>query len=79
MKSGGNRTFNKKGRPSLLSELLLKKTKDVIVGSHSVGTVISRRMKITTGTGAVKANNPGKVFASLRSKLCSFFLFPVHN
>ena len=43
--------------------------KDVIVGSRLAGTVISRRMVIPIGTGAVKANNPGKAFASLRSKL----------
>ena len=68
-KSGDNQTFNKRGGPNLLFETLLKKTKDVIVGSHLAGTVISRRLVITIGTRVVKANDPGKAFATLRSKL----------
>ena len=68
-KSGDNQTFSKKGGPNLLFETLFKKTKDVIVGSHLAGTVISRRMEITIGTTVVKANDPGKAFATLRSKL----------
>jgi len=57
--------FRKKGRPNLLSETLLLKTKDVIVGSRLAGTVISRRMVIAIGTGVVKANDPGKKFVPL--------------
>ena len=36
-------------------------------------------MVIGIGTGVVKTNDPGKAFASLRSKLWSFFQFLVHN
>ena len=74
-KSVDNQTFNKKGQRNLLSETLLKKTKNVIFGSRLAGTVISRRMVIPIGTGVIKANDPGKP-ASLRSKaLIVFFLF----
>ena len=68
-KSGDNQTFNKKGPSKLLSETLLKRTKDAIVGSHLAGTLISRRMVIAIITGVAKANDPGKAFASLRSQL----------
>ena len=68
-KSGDSQAFNKKGRVSLLCETLLKKTKDVIVGSQHAGTVISKRVVITIGAKVVKANDPGKAFASLRLKL----------
>ena len=49
------------GRPNLLSEGLLKITKDVIIGSRLAGTVISRRMVIVIGTGVVKTNHPGTI------------------
>ena len=42
-------------------EELLKSTKDVIIGSHLAGTVISRRMVIAIGTGVVKANDSGTI------------------
>ena len=71
--SGNNKTLNKKDRPSLLSEALLKKTKDVIISLCLAGTVISRRLVITIGTRVVKANDPGKSFASLILKPLSFF------
>ena len=35
---------------------MLKKIKDVIIGSSLAGTVISRKMLVANGTGAVKAN-----------------------
>ena len=56
-----NQTFNKKGRPNLLSETLLKKTKDVIVGSRLAAIEISRKMIIAIGTAVVKANGPVKL------------------
>ena len=37
---------------------MLKKIKDVIIGSRLVGTVISREMVVAVGTGVVKANEP---------------------
>lgn len=39
------------GRPNLLDDHLLKKTKDIIIGTRNAGTVISRRMVIAIGTG----------------------------
>ena len=68
-KSGDNQTFNKKGQPNLLSERLVKTTKHVIFGSQLAGTVISRSTVIVIGIEVVKADNPGKAFATLRSKL----------
>ena len=59
-----NQTFYRKGRINHLSEILLKKTKGVIVGSRLAGTVISRRMVIAIETAVVKANDPGQAFAS---------------
>ena len=48
----------KLARPNLLSESLMKKTKEIIVGTCLAGTVISRRMIIAIGTAVVKANEP---------------------
>ena len=53
--------LKKIGRPNLFSEELLKKTKDVIIGSRLAGTLISRRMVIVIGTGVVKTNHPGTI------------------
>ena len=39
------------GRPNLLSDDLLKKTKDIIIGTRNAGTVISRRMVRAIETG----------------------------
>ena len=41
-----------------MSNELLKKTKDIVIGTRQAGTVISRRMVIAIGTGVVKANEP---------------------
>ena len=38
-------------RPNLLSDDLLKKIKDIIIGTRNAGTVISRRMVTAIGTG----------------------------
>ena len=57
--NGNSQNLKKTGRSILLSEELLKRTKDVITGSHLAGTVISRRIAIAIGAGVVKANNPG--------------------
>ena len=46
------------GRPNVLSNELLKKTKDIVIGTRQASTVISRRMVIAIGTGVVKANEP---------------------
>ena len=59
--NGNSQNLKKIGRPNLLSQELLKRTKDVIIGSRLAGTVISRRMVIAIGTGVVKANDPGTI------------------
>ena len=46
-----NSLAKRSGRPNLLSDDLLKKTKDIIIGTCNAGTVISRRMVIAIGTG----------------------------
>ena len=53
--NGNSQNLKKIGRPNLLSEELLKRTKNVIIGSRLAGTAISRRMVIAIGTGVVKA------------------------
>ena len=56
-----SQNLKKIGRPNLLPEELLKRTKNVIIGSHLASTVISRRMVIAIGIGVVKLNNPGTI------------------
>ena len=46
-----NSLAKRSGRPNLFSDDLLKKTKDVIIGTRNAGTVISRRMVIAIGRG----------------------------
>ena len=53
-----NPTFKKTGRPSLLDETLLKKVKDIAVGTRAAGGVINRRQILNIAKGAVRANNP---------------------
>ena len=55
------KNLKKIGRPNLLSEELLKRTKDVIIGSRLAGTVVSKRMVIAIGTGVIKADDPGTI------------------
>ena len=57
-KNGNETVLKSIGRPNLLSDILLKKTKDIIIGTRLAGTVISRRMVMAIGTGVVKANDP---------------------
>ena len=59
--NGNSQNLKKISRPNLLSEELLKRAKDVIIGSRLAGTVISRKMVIGNGTGVVKANDPSTV------------------
>ena len=65
--NGNSQNLKKIGRPNLLSEELLKRTKDVIVGLGLAGTTISRRTVIAIGAGVVKANDspPPSVFKYL--------------
>ena len=46
-----NSLAKRSSRPNLLSDDLLKKTKDIIIGTRNAGTVISRKMVIAIGTG----------------------------
>ena len=55
--NGNSQNLKKIGRLNLLPEELLKRTEDVIIGSHLAGTVISRRMVIAIGTGVVESND----------------------
>ena len=48
--NGNSENLKKIGRPNLLSEEFLKRTKDVIIGSSLVGTVILSRMILAIGT-----------------------------
>ena len=57
-KNGNETVLKSIGRPNLLSDILLKKTKNIIIGTRLAGTVISRRMVMAIGTGVVKANDP---------------------
>ena len=59
--NGNSQNLKKIGRPNLFSEKLLKRTKDIIIGSRLAGTFISRSMVIAIGTGVVKANNPDTI------------------
>ena len=59
--NGNSQDLKKIGWPNLLSEDMLKRTKDVIIGSRLASTVISRRMVIAIGTGVVKANDLGTI------------------
>ena len=46
------------GRPNILDDRLLKKVKDIAIGTRRAGGVINRRQLISIGTGVVRANNP---------------------
>ena len=59
--NGNSQNLKKIGRPNLVSEELLKRTKDIIIGSRLAGLVISRRMIIVVGAGVIKANDPGTI------------------
>ena len=52
------RSIGKRGRPSSVDDKMLKKIKDVIIGSRLASIVISRKMVVAIGTGVVKANEP---------------------
>ena len=64
-----NTLIKKSARPNLLSDELLQKTKDIIIGTCSAGTVRSRRMVITIGTGT------SLFLASFRAYIFHYFLF----
>ena len=51
----------KKGRPNLLDDETLAKVKDGITGIRFTGRVISRKIVIAIGNGAIKANSPSSL------------------
>ena len=50
--------LEKRGRPNLVDDLMVKKIKDVIIGSRLAGSVIDQKMVVAFGPGVVKANAP---------------------
>ena len=57
-KNNGKVNFKKKGRPNKLDEEMLRKIKDVIIGTRIAGGVVSRRQVMSIGKGVVMANKP---------------------
>ena len=58
-KTGGdNFVFKKVGRPNLLDDNLIKKVKDIAIGTRQAGGVINRRQIVNIAKGVVRANNP---------------------
>ena len=53
--NGNSENLKQIGRPNLLSEEFLKRTKNVIIGSRRAGTVFSRRMVIAIGMQTYKS------------------------
>ena len=51
-----NPTSKKTGRPNLLDETLLKKVKDIAIGTRAAGGVLNRKQILNIAKGAV--NNP---------------------
>lgn len=52
-----SQTFKKVGRPNLLDDTLLKRVKDIAIGTRAAGGVINRRMILNIAKGIVKAND----------------------
>ena len=50
--------IKKIGRPDLLDSGMLKKVKDIALGTRMAGEAIKMRQLISIATGVVKANNP---------------------
>ena len=58
-KTGGdNFVFKKVGRPNLLNDNLIKKVKDIAIGTRQADDVINRRQIVNVTKGVVRANNP---------------------
>ena len=58
MRSKSSQTqFKKKGRLNLLNDNLLKKVRDVTIGTRAAGAVISHRLVIAIGKVVAKTNN----------------------
>ena len=58
-KTGGDTfVFKKVGRPNLLDDNLIRKVKDIAIGTRQAGGVINRRQIVNIAKGVVRANNP---------------------
>ena len=58
-KTGGDTfVFKKVGRPNLLDDNLIRKVKDIAIGTRQAGGVINRRQIVNIPKGVVRANNP---------------------
>ena len=55
---GGWTIIKRIGRPNLLGSGILKKIKDIALGTKMARGVINRRQLISIATGVVRANNP---------------------
>ena len=55
---GDNFVFKKTRRPDLLDDNLIKKVKDIAIGTRQAGGVINRRQIVSIAKGIVRANNP---------------------
>ena len=53
--------FKKAGRPNLLDSNLIKKVKDIAIGTRTARGVINRRQILNIAKGVVKANNPNSL------------------
>lgn len=56
--TNGQVQLQRHGRPNLLGDDLLKKIKDIIIGTRLAGGVINRRTVLCIANGVVKANQP---------------------
>ena len=62
-------SIGKRERPNLLDDEMLKKIKDVIIGSRLAGKVISREMVVAIGVGAAKVANTRKILREFGQSL----------
>ena len=57
-KSKNKSVFNKAGRPNILGENLIKKVKDIAIGTRAARGVINRKQILNIAKGVIEANDP---------------------
>ena len=57
-KSKNKSVFNKAGRPNILGENLIKKVKDIAIGTRAAGGIINRKQILNIAKGVTRANDP---------------------
>ena len=57
-KSKNKSVFNKAGRPNIPGENLIKKVKDIAIGTRAAGGVINRKQILNIAKGVIRANDP---------------------